>query len=457
MWLSAPLRSVLHRLGIDRAVGYVLLGNGWNLFVKPVNLYFTLKYLTPDELGFFYTIGSILALQVFFELGLGIVVQQFASHEAGHLKWTIDGTLSGDPEAKSRLASLLRKSIGWYTLIAGLITLVILPVGWYFFATAQNAAHVGWRLPWVWTVLATAGGLLVTPLVTLLNGCGQIAWTARIYTIQSFLLTPLTWVVLVCGGGLFTAPLIQSLTLLLLAGWLVFGWRGAFLDLWRLPCDGPQIHWRREVWPFQWRIAVSWLSGYFIFQLFNPVAFRYHGARAAGRLGVSLNVAMQIMILALTWVNTKMPQFGALIAQRRFNELNALFYRAFRQSTVVAAAGAAALVAVPLILPRCGPRLAELAERFLSPLPMTLLAVAVIANHIVSCQAAYLRAHRREPFLIPSMIGALFSGLSTYFLGRYFGLTAMLAGFCTLSVLGIFLGTAVFVSKRRQWHQGTPA
>jgi hypothetical protein len=166
---------------------------------------------------------------------------------------------------------------------------------------------------------------------------------------------------------------------------------------------------------------------------------------------------MQIQTVALTWVNTKMPQFGALIAHRRFAELNVLFWRALRQSTAVAAAGAAALVAVPLVLPWTGPRLAELAERFLPPLPMMLLAVTVVAQHIAGCEAQYMRAHRREPFLALSVLGAVLNGLGTYFLGRYLGLTAMLAGFCTLSVVGLILGTAVFITKRRQWHQDAPA
>jgi hypothetical protein len=33
------------------------------------------------------------------------------------------------------------------------------------------------------------------------------------------------------------------------------------------------IDWWKEVWPFQWRIAISYACGFFIFQLFNPVLF----------------------------------------------------------------------------------------------------------------------------------------------------------------------------------------
>ncbi len=45
------------------------------------------------------------------------------------------------------------------------------------------------------------------------------------------------------------------------------------------------ISWRREVWPFQWKIAVSWLCDYFIFQLFTPVLFAFRGPVEAGQDG----------------------------------------------------------------------------------------------------------------------------------------------------------------------------
>ena len=47
------------------------------------------------------------------------------------------------------------------------------------------------------------------------------------------------------------------------------------------PQTAAQVAWRREILPFQWRISVSWMSGYFIFQLFTPMLFTNQGAVAA--------------------------------------------------------------------------------------------------------------------------------------------------------------------------------
>lgn len=40
------------------------------------------SFLTGVEQGFYYTFGSILALQVFFELGLTGIMTQYVAHEA---------------------------------------------------------------------------------------------------------------------------------------------------------------------------------------------------------------------------------------------------------------------------------------------------------------------------------------------------------------------------------------
>jgi hypothetical protein len=86
----------------------------------------------------------------------------------------------------------------------------------------------------------------------------------------------------------------------------------------------------------QWRIALSWVSGYFIFQLFTPVLFAYQGAVVAGQMGMSLSIATALNTLALAWINTKAPMFGLLIARGEFAALDRLFFRSLRQATIVA-------------------------------------------------------------------------------------------------------------------------
>ena len=73
----------------------------------------------------------------------------------------------------------------------------------------------------------------------------------------------------------------------------------------------------------QWRIAISWLAGYFVFQLFTPVLFHYHGAVVAGQMGMTLNVSNALLTTSLTLIAAKTPEFGKLIAGRNWHDSNA--------------------------------------------------------------------------------------------------------------------------------------
>ena len=82
MRLSAKqiLRRNFHRLEVDKAVFYGLLSKLWSLCSGPVTAIIIATKFTPEIQGYYYTFATILALQVFIELGLGKVILQFASH-----------------------------------------------------------------------------------------------------------------------------------------------------------------------------------------------------------------------------------------------------------------------------------------------------------------------------------------------------------------------------------------
>jgi len=72
---------------------------------------------------------------------------------------------------------------------------------------------------------------------------------------------------------------------------------------------------------------------------------------------------------------------------------------------------------------------------------------------IIQTQAAYIRAHKREPFLISGVVTGLFSGLAIWLLGSRFGPTGAAAGYF-LVVAGIALPwiTTIWMRARRDWH-----
>lgn len=457
--LSDPLPGnslgrALYKAGIDRAVAYTLVSRGWTLLSGVVSLALLTRYLTPVQQGFYYTFINILAIQVFFELGLSTVIMQFASHEKAKLSWNQQGHLEGQQEAKSRLASLLRLSLRWYSGVAILVLLVVLPIGLVFFTHYSTPdLRIAWQLPWLWIVLVTSGSLAISPFLALLEGCGLVAQIAVIQVAQSILGSVLFWAALLCHWGLFTAPITNTTVLVITAGWLWSYKRAFFRDLLSMPPGNAAIRWNQEVWPLQWRVGLSWLSGFLVTQIYTIVLFASHGPVAAGQLGLSLSVMSAIAAVALAWLTTKSAFFGTWIARKDYARLDHVFFPSLWQSWVLVTVLSAALWGGGAWLHMVH---APISARILPPLPLGLLALSTVFNHVVFAEAIYLRAHKQEPFLPASLVMASLVVISSLLLAKPFGATGMMLGNAVICLLNVGITGRIFLQKRREWHTPAP-
>lgn len=441
-------QRIRHLSGIDAAVAWTAAARVWTVFAGPLTLVLIASHLTPDEQGFYYAFSSIVGLQVFFDLGLAFVIQQFASHEKAFLHWQPDGTIGGSESEKRRLAALLQKALQWYGVASALMMAVLLiGASWFF---ARKPTTVGqWREPWMVLAVLAGAALFLSPLLALLGGCGRFADVARIRAAQAVLSNVAAWLTLLAGGRLWASPVASAAVLLTGAIWLALAFRVFFRDLLRTPAG--DLSWREEVWPFQWRIALSWISGYFVFQLFTPVLFATRGPAAAGRMGMSVTAVLALITISTSWLTAKVPDFGQRIARRDFAGLDALFFGTMWRSLAVMAAGCTVLFAGVLVLRALHH---PWGVRLLDPLPLALLLAAAIAQHVTSAQALYLRAHKSEPLLGISILYGLLAAASTIVLGRAYGPTGMMAGLLAVTLtVSLGGGTWIFVRKRREWHQ----
>ena len=437
-------------LGIDKAIAFTILARGWAALAGLITVTLIARLLTPGEQGYYYTFGSLIALQIVFELGFSFVILQMASHERAHLTITLDGSISGNEAAQSRLASVLQKTVKWYSAAAALLAAFLLASGTYFFSTHHHAGdQVLWRLPWCATALAATLTFQLDPILSFMEGCGFVTHIARLRLVQAAVGSALAWIALVSHHGLF-APAALIVGNASAAIYWIFGHRRLLFLLWRHDAGTDRIQWMTEVWPFQWRIALSWLCGYFIFQIYNPLLFAFRGPIEAGQMGMSLNIGNALSSIAISWINTKAAPFGAMIARKEFNLLDRLFFRAVGQSVAVCLAGAVALWCIVLYL-----RSAHFpfALRVLEPFALAILLLNTILNIVVTAEALYLRAHKQEKFLFNSVLGAALTGGSTYFLGERYGAVGMVCGSLLIGILmGLPLGTYTFYKYRRLWH-----
>jgi len=390
--------------GLDFHVLTTLFFRGWSILAGVVTTLLLPFWLSPAQQGFYYTFGSLLSLQVFFELGLNQVIVQLVAHEAGHLQFHDDGSVTGDAGRRSRLEAIRRLVTRWYLVASLLFAVVGSIAGHVFFKRSAVQPASEWELAWIALVLTSSINLFLSPRLAIIEGTGRVGQVARLRLIQSFVGYGVMWLLLIAGTGLWVAvavPTVSSLGTLL--------WLRARGELQRRVPVGddllqPLISWRNDIFPLQWRIAVSWACGYFIFNLFTPIIFAHHGAREAGQFGMAMAIFSATTTVGLSWINAKMPAFTMHISRGELMTLNALFRAVMIRSTAFTAFLSFVFVgAVAIATALAVPGLHRIADGW----TLWWLAIATTTNVLVYACASYMRAHREEPMVPVSIVSAL--------------------------------------------------
>lgn len=445
--INRSIRELCEHLEIDQAVLYAMSARGWQFVAGPVTMWLIARHFSAEVQGYFYTFGSVLAMQLFFELGLQTVLVNLISHEWASLRLSDPGEISGDSTAAARLASLIRFVDRWYTAFAVLFVAGCGISGYLFFAAKQS--DISWQIPWWFLVVMAGVSFRFTPCFAVLEGCGEIRRVNRMRLFQAICGNLAVWAAIIIGGQLWAC--VAAATVRLFWEFMLVGTRFHQIrrGLSRFASDGG-INWGQDVWPLQWRIAIQSISLWFAMHLFTLVTFHYHGEAEGGRMGMTWSIATAIQTAAMAWVQTRVPVFGTLIAKRDIPSLDQLFRRMVIFSLAFIGLTASAAIMAVLCLNYAH---SHYAERILRPLPTALLFVGIGVNHVMFCQAAYVRAHRMDPFLLLTTAVNLLTGLGVWVLGRSFGaIGAISAWLAILTLLYLPLHTVIWVRMRREQH-----
>ena len=405
----------------------------WGVLAGPLTIILIATRFSKVEQGYYYTFSSLLALQVFFELGLLTVLAQFAAHEFAFLSWGEKGEISGSEAHRDRFVDLLGKGFKWYSVCAVLLIIILIPAGLLFFTqSSANIVDFTWRLPWALAVIGVGCNLLLIPFYAVITGSGDVASINRRELMGGMTGSITGWVVIASGGGLYAIPAVTTGTIVV---GIVYLLRSkprlittAFSHTFGTLRPAHTISWWGEVWPMQWKIALSWVSGYFIFQLFTPVLFRFHGPVVAGQMGMTLSAVNAVQGVCLMWLNTHSPGFGKLIAYKKWQELDISFNQILKQAMVVCTVLSVAAIMVIAGLQSY----TTIGARFLPAHQALIFLVAVCGNIAISGWAIYMRAHKQEPMLFLSIIGAILIGTSTLILGIKYSSMGMSVGYCLI-------------------------
>lgn len=436
------------KIEFDRSVFFGLMGRISNIFTGPVTALLIAIKFTPRVQGYYYTFWNLLALQVFVELGLGTVITQFASHEWSRLSINRDGYITGHSDALSRLSSLAHFALKWFAA-GGAILAIGVGIGGYYFFSKAGQSDTAWILPWAMLCVMTGINILFVPIWSLLEGCNQVGTLYKYRFFQGLVTSFSVFLAILAGSGLWTAPISVIVTFICACLFLIFRYRNFLKSLFHTQIPGLKIEWQKEMLPMQWRMALSSISGYFTFSLFTPILFKYHGPVVAGQMGMSLGIVGFVTALPGSWLIPKVPGFGMLIARKDYAQLDRIFLRTVKIFILVMVTLALSVWCLVYLL---NVLKSPIASRLLQPLPMGILLLAQVILMTSLPFSVYLRAHKKEPILYPSIISGVLMGIFAVMLGRSYSVMGIVIGYLLVASLIIPLIMVIWRKCRAEWH-----
>jgi hypothetical protein len=407
---------------MHKDVSRSLFQRSWSVLAGLLMTFAIPVFLSANQQGYFYTFSSVLAIQIFFELGLSqVLLYKFAS--------IVSPARETSPtQHRERLTTLLYIARRFYIVIS-LLFFVAAFISGYIFLSASTISGVDWKAQWFCLVLATAVNLAQSVKLVFLESQGCVADVATLRLKTSFVSTIIFLLVLLLDYGLWAAIVVPTVNALTTSLW-IYRSRKALSYLnsrilgFRISARQILQTWRDEIFPLQWRTSVSWISGYFIFQLITPIAFSRFGPEVAGHLGFAISAMNSILFVSTTFTTSVSPRLSALFHSQRIDESNLLFDTSFRRSVIAVLALSQLFVLFLYVLSIFNE---PFASRFLSWHLVLLYSPTVIITALVYCWSIYLRSQAIEPLVLQSAITA-FVMAPVLWLASSFSVGSMLGG-----------------------------
>ncbi len=428
----------------DAAIMMTLFQRGWGVVAGLVMVLMTSTIFSRETQGFYYTFNSLIALQAFFELGLNFVLIQIVSHDYGHI-----GTDDADRDAaaRDRVAMLFLSVRRWFLISAVLFALVVGLGGIAFLAMGQDNLSPGEWIP-AWLLVAAAGAvnLYYSPQIAMAEGGGKVLAVARLRMIVSIVGYGACWLLLLVRPGLLPVACI-GIASAIGSAWWVHRHSGMPELAAAAPKAATPYGWRKDILPLQWRVGLSWLSGYLLYQLFTPLTFAHRGATEAAMMGLSLSMFGNIALISMSWLSASTPALSGMVARGERTELRRRFRHLFVQSMGFQLLGAVGLCVVVGV----GSHLElPVMDRFLPMADLALVALISCCNVAVFAFATFMRVHKEEPMTWNSLVCGLLIAASTY-VTSFYGATWVLG--CYLAIIAIISLPWSFILLRSYWRR----
>ena len=413
--VGGGVRNLLRR---QAAVIYGMTGRLWLALTGPVTIIFLTASFTPDAQGYFVTFMHLAAARAIGELGLGQVIIVKMAH-------LYSSSTKGDDAVGERVAGLIRFTAKWFAG-AGFVVGALLCVGGTALLKVGNGMPTAeWLLPWVVLSWLVGIDVALSSLLFPLEGARLVESVYFCRKMRNFINSLALWLSFLLGFQLWSISVALFCSLIWTAWFIAF--RGSLIvAALRSDATVAKINWFSEVFPAQWRLALSSFAEYVSVYTVVPLMFVTHGPVIAGQLGVTWQLALAVSSIAGAIVSTRFPQFSRLAAAGSTRELDSLFLSTCLISMAICLVGALGAGFVVLFLQESH---LSIASRLLPFNDVALFLCGILIWHFNLAIIAYLRAHGGDPYLPASLTGATLMVVVNVTLGRWFGPAGLLWGY----------------------------
>ena len=420
-----------------------LTTKGCQLFYALLLVYFAIKYLDDVERGYFFTIQSLMALQVFAEAGLNVVLLNLAGRESADIKFT-NGVISGvKKNTINKVYSILIYSIRWFAIgsVAFLGVASIFGL-WYFESDPINDSNISPLISWIFAALCMAIYMPVNSISVIMEGLGQAAYIYKTRLMSVVVAICVAALLFVYGLGMLAVGVMPIVTAIVSGYLMLKKFKALFVEI-RFRLDQKIYHKIEDKNKYQTKIALSWMAGFFAFQIYNPVILKMLSPADAGVFGLSMQAINSVGMLAGAIVAPMVPQMLAYVGAGKSKEALEKFEKLFLFS------GATYLVFAGILFGLIygwSNKFDYFSNKFVGLDMMLILLVGGISNHIVGMLSVYLRANLDEPLLMQSLIVAVTTPVLLIVSINYFQLYGAVITYALLSVcVSMLMGVVTFV------------
>lgn len=323
---------------------YALLSQSSRLLSGPLVLLVISSKLTSEQMSYYYSFFSIIAMQQLLEMGLGFAIKQFIAHayKEREGKWLESSIL--DVKSYFRFACL------WFAFIFVFILFGIGFFGDYFFSSEYS--EIDWSIPWWSLVFASAIATGLTPILFLLEGCQRQVeiYKARLFSGLSASAT--TCILMAAGFDLYSIAISVVISNFVMYVYLYRHIYEINMSFQRVVGFSKTIKETFfELWPMVSKMSLTWVMGYFFWNSFNLIAFKQFTPDLAGKLGFTLALARAGFGIAESIVASQSTIYAKQISEGKVEIAVLAFKKGMNQSLGLLIFGYASFCSVNMIIP----------------------------------------------------------------------------------------------------------